>query len=81
VDVGPRQEGRERAKNTLSVPHDLSDIRSAIKTCLEDPEFQQQAEECENPYDYRGAGCRIVDRLFEININEKTIRKNLTYKH
>lgn len=79
VDVGPRQEGRERAENTLSVPHDLSEVRSAIETCLGDPEFQQQVDACENPYDYDGAGRRIADRLFEVNLDESLLRKHLTY--
>lgn len=79
VDVGPRQEGRERAENTLSVPHNSSKIRSAIATCLDDSEFQRQVDRCENPYDYGGAGRRIADRLFEVDRNESLIRKHLTY--
>jgi UDP-N-acetylglucosamine 2-epimerase (non-hydrolysing)/GDP/UDP-N,N'-diacetylbacillosamine 2-epimerase (hydrolysing) len=79
VDVGPRQEGRERAENTLSVPHDSSEIRSAIEICLEDPEFQQQVDLCENPYDYGGAGHLIADRLSQVELNEDLLRKHLTY--
>ncbi|GAA0512386.1 GDP/UDP-N,N'-diacetylbacillosamine 2-epimerase (hydrolysing) [Halorubrum aquaticum] len=79
VDVGPRQEGRERAENTLSVAHDSSDIRDAIAMCLEDPEFQQQVDLCENPYDYTGAGRQIADRLFEVEVDEKLTRKHLAY--
>jgi UDP-N-acetylglucosamine 2-epimerase (non-hydrolysing)/GDP/UDP-N,N'-diacetylbacillosamine 2-epimerase (hydrolysing) len=79
VDVGPRQSGRERAENILSVPHDSSEIRSAIETCLENSEFRQQVDICSNPYDYEGAGSRIADRLFEIEIDEELMRKHLTY--
>ncbi|AZQ14282.1 UDP-N-acetylglucosamine 2-epimerase [Halorubrum sp. PV6] len=79
VDVGPRQEGRERAENTLSVAHNSSEIRDAIRMCLDDPEFQQRVERYENPYDYGGAGRLIADHLSEVDLNEDLIRKRLTY--
>lgn len=79
VDVGPRQEGRERADNTLSVPHEMEAIRGAINRGVHDEAFRDQAEQCTNPYDYGGAGRRIVDTLAEIDIDGSLLRKRLTY--
>ncbi|MFP9193830.1 UDP-N-acetylglucosamine 2-epimerase [Natrialbaceae archaeon A-CW1-1] len=79
VDVGPRQEGRERAENTLSVPHDRDAIRQAIRRCLEDDAVRRRSAECENPYDYGGAGDRIAERLAEFELNKKLLQKQLTY--
>lgn len=79
VDVGPRQEGRERAANTLTVPHETDGIREGIERCLSDDTFRKQARECENPYDYGGAAERIVARLSEVALDEKLLRKRLTY--
>ncbi|WP_284012463.1 UDP-N-acetylglucosamine 2-epimerase [Halobaculum litoreum] len=79
VDVGPRQEGRERADNTVSVPHDTDAIADALGRCLDDEAFRERAESCENPYDYGGAGVRIRERLLEVELGESLIRKRLTY--
>lgn len=79
VDVGPRQEGRERAENTLSVPHETGAIREAIDRCLTDEAFRERVRDCENPYDYGGAGERICERLAEVELGEDLLRKRLTY--
>ncbi|MFD1585900.1 UDP-N-acetylglucosamine 2-epimerase [Halorientalis brevis] len=80
VDVGPRQKGRERAANTLSVPHDRDKIRTAISKCLTDDSFQEQAATSANPYDYGGAGTEISKRLAEVEINEQLLRKRLDFE-
>jgi UDP-N-acetylglucosamine 2-epimerase (non-hydrolysing)/GDP/UDP-N,N'-diacetylbacillosamine 2-epimerase (hydrolysing) len=79
VDVGPRQEGRERAENTLSVPHDAGAIREAIERCLTDGAFRERVRECQNPYDYGGAGERICERLAVVDLDGDLLRKRLTY--
>jgi UDP-N-acetylglucosamine 2-epimerase (non-hydrolysing)/GDP/UDP-N,N'-diacetylbacillosamine 2-epimerase (hydrolysing) len=78
VDVGPRQEGRERAENTVSVPHDTATIRSAIERCLEGEDGRMKPE-AENPYDYGGAGEKICQRLANVELDESLFRKQLTY--
>lgn len=77
VDVGPRQEGRERAANTLSVPHERDEIQETIAKCLTDDSFRKQAAACPNPYDYGGAGKRICERLADIEIDERLLRKQI----
>lgn len=79
VDVGPRQEGRERAANTLSVPHERDDIREAISTCLSDEAFRERVASSANTYDYGGAGKRICERLAEVAIDDRVLQKRLDY--
>ncbi len=79
VDIGPRQKGRERAENTVSVPHQTDQIRDAIERCLHDETVRSRAKNCINPYDYDGAGTRISETLAEVDITDQLIRKKLTY--
>jgi len=79
VDIGPRQEGRERAANTLSVAHEADAIRAAIEQCLTDEAFRERVADAANPYDYGGAGERICERLAEVELGEELLRKRLTY--
>jgi UDP-N-acetylglucosamine 2-epimerase (non-hydrolysing)/GDP/UDP-N,N'-diacetylbacillosamine 2-epimerase (hydrolysing) len=79
VDVGPRQEGRERADNTISVPHEAAEIGEAIRRCVNDEAVGQRARECHNPYDYGGAGERIAERLAAIELDERLLRKRLVF--
>ena len=79
VDVGPRQEGRERAANVVSVPYEVEAIRDALERCISDEGFRDRASDVENPYDYGGAGERIRDRLSEVTLDQRLLRKGMTY--
>jgi UDP-N-acetylglucosamine 2-epimerase (non-hydrolysing)/GDP/UDP-N,N'-diacetylbacillosamine 2-epimerase (hydrolysing) len=79
VDIGPRQDGRERADNIVDVSHDTDTIRSGIERALTDESLRERAQQCDNPYDQGGAAERIVDRLESIELDEQLLRKQLTY--
>jgi UDP-N-acetylglucosamine 2-epimerase (non-hydrolysing)/GDP/UDP-N,N'-diacetylbacillosamine 2-epimerase (hydrolysing) len=79
VDVGPRQDGRQRAENVVSVPHELEAITAAIERCLSDDALRTAAAESTNPYDYGGAGSRIAERLAAVVVDENLLRKQLAY--
>lgn len=79
VDVGPRQAGRERAENTVEVPHDRDAIRDALERALTHETLRERAAECANPYDFGGAGERIADRLASVALDEDLLHKRLTY--
>jgi len=79
VDIGPREERRQRADNTVSVPHETDAIEDAIRMCLTDEEIRQRAESSPNPYDYDGAGQRIADTLATVELDEDLLRKNITF--
>lgn len=79
VDIGPRQKGRERAPNVITVPHETEQIRSGIADCLMKSSVRQQAVDCDNPYAYGGAGKKIAETLSEIEINEKLLQKRSAF--
>jgi UDP-N-acetylglucosamine 2-epimerase (non-hydrolysing)/GDP/UDP-N,N'-diacetylbacillosamine 2-epimerase (hydrolysing) len=79
VDIGSRQEGRQRAENTISVPHEAAKIREAISRGFSDSKFSERIISSTNPYDYGGAGERIANRLAEVTIDSSLLRKQLTY--
>lgn len=74
VDVGPRQAGRQRGKNVISVGYDTDEITAALETALTDS-FRQQAEECENPFYFGGAADRIHETLKDIELGNALVEK------
>ena len=78
VDIGPRQKGRERSDNTLSVAHDEAEIRTAIQSCL-NKALQQRSVCATNPYNYDGACVNIVQRLVNVHLTESFLQKQITY--
>ncbi|QZA89089.1 UDP-N-acetylglucosamine 2-epimerase (hydrolyzing) [Salinarchaeum sp. IM2453] len=80
VDIGPRQEGRERAEYVISADHSRQDIQAKINKCIHDDTIKQTATKESNPYEHGGAAKRICDRLISIEGNKQTLlRKKLTY--
>ena len=79
VDIGRRQKGRERAENTISVPHDIESISEAISDCLFDSSMKKKVKNSANPYDYGGAGAQISERLANIEFDDKLLEKKLDF--
>ena len=79
VNIGIRQEGRERGKNVIDVGHDKQEITRAIEKALTDKEFLKEVKKCENPYGDGKASQRITDILSEIEITPKLLQKKITY--
>jgi len=75
VDVGPRQAGRQRGENVISVEYDTDEIAAALETALHDESFRQRAEKCENPFYFDGAADRIHEMLAEIELGSALVEK------
>jgi UDP-N-acetylglucosamine 2-epimerase (non-hydrolysing)/GDP/UDP-N,N'-diacetylbacillosamine 2-epimerase (hydrolysing) len=74
VNIGTRQQGRERGPNVLDVRNDRCEIRQAILAALEDEDFKARVALRVNPYgDGRSAG-RIVRLLKTVDL-ENVIQK------
>jgi len=73
VNIGMRQEGRERANNVVDVEHNKEDIIKAIKDCL------RMELTCENPYGYGHATKIIVKVLSSLKIDDRLMQKRITY--
>lgn len=79
VNIGIRQEGRQRTNNVIDVASDKGKIIEAINTALYDKGFKQKVNECVNPYGDGKAGFRIAEVLAGIEINQKLLQKKITY--
>jgi len=79
VNIGIRQEGRQRANNVIDVASDKEKIIEAIDTVLHDKAFKQKVNECVNPYGDGRAGLRIVEILAGLEIDQKLLQKKITY--
>ena len=74
VNIGDRQEGRVRARNVLDVPCERSAIAQALAQATS-PEFHQSLNGLENPYGDGHAASRIVERLKNVALDDRLIRK------
>lgn len=74
VNVGMRQQGRECARNTLSVPAEPAAISAAISRAL-DPAFRRSLIGMQNPYGEGNAACTIADVLQSIPLSGLLIKE------
>lgn len=79
VNIGPRQEGRERAENVIDVDYQREKIFLALKRALS-REFKEKVKKCKTPYGQRGdSGIKIARILEATEISKKLMQKKLTY--
>jgi UDP-N-acetylglucosamine 2-epimerase (non-hydrolysing)/GDP/UDP-N,N'-diacetylbacillosamine 2-epimerase (hydrolysing) len=74
VNVGLRQEGRERAKNIIDAVPDSGAIAAAVEHALE-PSFRASLKGMESPYGDGHAAERIADVLSSVPLGEALLRK------
>lgn len=79
VNIGSRQEGRERANNIIDVEYNKNQIKKAVRTALYDKKFLKQVKNCKNPYGNGKAGVKIVKILEKIKIDKNLLQKKITY--
>jgi UDP-N-acetylglucosamine 2-epimerase (non-hydrolysing)/GDP/UDP-N,N'-diacetylbacillosamine 2-epimerase (hydrolysing) len=79
VNIGSRQNGRERSTNVIDVGYDRKKIIKAVEKALYDEEFRKNVRKCKNPYGDGKAGERIAKILAEINITPELLQKKITY--
>ncbi|MEW6679861.1 MAG: UDP-N-acetylglucosamine 2-epimerase [bacterium] len=79
INIGVRQNGRERSTNVIDVPHDKDAIVKAIKKALYDKKFLAQVKRCKNPYGDGHASEQIVKVLSTIKLDKKLLQKQITY--
>lgn len=79
VNVGPRQDGRERSAGILDVPHERAAIKHAIEMALQDPRFRARVRESTSVYGDGHASRRIVEILASVHGAPGLLQKQLTY--
>ncbi|KYK21442.1 hypothetical protein AYK25_03640 [Thermoplasmatales archaeon SM1-50] len=79
INIGSRQQGRERSMNIIDVNPEKDKILAAITYALQDTTFLKKIQKCENIFGDGRASERIVDILKKIQLNESLIQKQITY--
>jgi UDP-hydrolysing UDP-N-acetyl-D-glucosamine 2-epimerase len=79
VNIGIRQEGRERGANVIDCGHRKNEIIKAIKHALTDKEFLAEVKKCESPYGDGQAAPRIAGILSRTKITPALLQKKITY--
>lgn len=69
INIGTRQQGRERAQNVIDTGYNKDEILSAIKRAVFNEEFRNKIRSIENPYGNGDSAKRIVEVLRNINLN------------
>lgn len=69
INIGTRQQGRERAPNVIDVGYNKAEIVEAIKKAVFDESFRNFVKTIDNPYGDGHSARRIVDILRTINLD------------
>lgn len=79
VNIGTRQEGRERANNVIDVDYSKNQIKKTIKEMLDNRKLRERLKKSKNPYGDGKASERIIKVLENIELNKRLLQKKITY--
>ncbi len=79
VNIGTRQEGRERGDNVIDVGYDRHKITMAVRKALDDKIFLNTVKKCHNPYGDGKASPRIAKILSDVEKTSGLFQKKITY--
>ncbi len=79
VNIGIRQEGRERGGNIIDAGHNKQEIVQSIEKALTDKEFLAKVKRGKSPYGDGKSSHRIAGILSEIEIGPRLLQKKITY--
>ncbi|MDD2751872.1 MAG: UDP-N-acetylglucosamine 2-epimerase [Candidatus Omnitrophica bacterium] len=79
VNIGIRQQGRQRNKNVIETSYQKNMIIKAVRRALFDKNFRKTLKKCKNIYGDGHASARIVKVLNSMKINAKLLEKKITY--
>lgn len=76
VNIGTRQNNREKAENVIAAGYDKNSIKGAIKKALS-KEFREKLKKVKNPYGNGQASKKITQILVNLKINNELLDKKL----
>ncbi len=78
INIGTRQNGRERSKNTIDVNADYDEIKEALKR-INSLDFTNVVRDAENIYGKGNTSENFLQIIESIRVNKELIQKNITY--
>ncbi len=79
VNIGSRQQGRQRGDNVIDVGYDQNEIIAAVRKTMDDSDFIRRVKLCRNPYRNGNCSRKIADVLSTIPLDNSLIQKRITY--
>ena len=79
INIGTRQQGRERSNNILDVKAKKDSILKAVEIALHDDAFAIKVRNTTNKFGQGDAAQQIINVLKIIPLDEKLIKKQITY--
>ncbi len=79
INLGTRQQGRNRSVNILEVKPEKNAILNAIDIALHNKGFVKKVKSCKNQFGNGNAAKKIVAILKKVSLDEKLIQKQITY--
>jgi GDP/UDP-N,N'-diacetylbacillosamine 2-epimerase (hydrolysing) len=79
LNVGTRQEGRERGGNVLDVAQDEGAIRASLRSILSDPALRERLRQAPHPFGDGACAQRILEVLRNTAFDQRLLQKQLTY--
>jgi len=79
VNIGSRQQGRERSACILDAPHEKEAILKAIHTALFDEDFRARVRGCGSEYGDGHASRRMVEFLAGLQASPRLLQKQIAY--
>ena len=78
INIGSRQEGREKPRNVINVNYNTDEIFKAIKK-VTSKVFQDKIKNIRNPYGDGKSSMRIINIIKKLNLKDFNTQKKLTY--
>ena len=78
VNIGSRQNGRERACNVIDCNYNKNDIKKSIKLALSS-KFKKKIRNLKNPYSSGDTFKKVLIYLKDVKIDKKLLQKSITY--
>jgi len=79
VNIGIRQQGRERGANVIDADHDPMAIARALRRALSDARFRRRLGVAKNPYGDGKTSGRIVRVLERLKLDGRLLQKQIRY--
>jgi len=79
INVGSRQNGRQRGENIIDTGYDYKEIAQSIDRALNDTDFKRKVKTAKNPYGDGNSSLKIVEILDSLKITPDLLQKRMMY--
>ena len=81
INIGTRQDGRERAENVIDCNISHKEITEAIEKCLYNEKFKTEIQKCINPYGEGKCSDIILNEIKKLQITRDLFSKNISCEY